>query len=500
MKMKMNMKTKLIIIMILSTLLALDAASRTTASRMVVISDTHLLSPELVTPGTAINRADAGDTKMMAMSDDIMGAITDSIIDLKPMLVLLTGDLTHNGERASHERMVHYLDRMAAHGIQSLVIPGNHDCNNPYARSFDNDRTSPAPTVTRSEFAQLYANYGYGAASQRDPASLSYCCEPVKGLVVIGIDSNMDEQNTLTSRGDSVDSYYNGGRIKPETLQWIIAQADKARSQGKHVIAMMHHHLVPHFDQQDRFLANYIVKNHDAIAHQLMQAGIHTIFTGHLHVTDAATLYNSNRTDSIVEIATGSAICYPFALRVATLERGGKKRDSITSLDIDTRWLTSTTSCPTLREQGRQRIINSTPGMAAMLSSKAWDKLGSHMGQLKRMLEVGGGKTNLPETPQQATRLVLRHLNEVLSRALLAVVEGNEHDKGTQDIINQGKQGIHAMIQDVAPEQADALWEFFIADVYPKLEPLLRSVLEDRNAVSTPGENHTDDLHLTVTL
>ena len=126
MKMKMNMKTKLIIIMILSTLLALDAASRTTASRMVVISDTHLLSPELVTPGTAINQADAGDTKMMAMSDDIMGAITDSIIDLKPMLVLLTGDLTHNGERASHERMVHYLDRMAAHGIQSLVIPGHH--------------------------------------------------------------------------------------------------------------------------------------------------------------------------------------------------------------------------------------------------------------------------------------------------------------------------------------------------------------------------------------
>ena len=420
---------------------------------------------------------------MMAMSDDIMAALTDSIIGLKPRVVLITGDLTHNGERASHERMAHYLNRMAAHGIQPLVIPGNHDCNNPYARSFDNDRTSPAATVTRSEFAQLYANYGYGAASQRDPASLSYCCEPIKGLVVIGIDSNMDERNTLTSRGDSADTYYNGGRIKPQTLQWVIDRAEKARRQGKHVIAMMHHHLVPHFDREDQLLANYIVTDHQEIAHQLMQAGIHTIFTGHLHVTDAATLYNSDRTDSIVEVATGSAVCYPFALRVATLDH------DLSSLDISTRWLNATAACPTLREQGRQRIINSTPGMAAMLSSKAWDKLGSHMGQLKRMLEVGGGKTNLPETPQQATRLVLRHLNEVLSRALLAVVEGNEHDKDIEGIIHQGQQGIRAMIQEVVPDQADNLWDFFQTSVYPKLDPLVRSVLEDRNAVGTASES-----------
>ena len=100
----MNMKTRLII-MILSTLLAVESLARTDNSRIVVISDTHLLAPALVTPGSAIDRADAGDSKMMAMSDDIMNAITDSILDLNPRLVFLTGDLTYNGERASHERM-----------------------------------------------------------------------------------------------------------------------------------------------------------------------------------------------------------------------------------------------------------------------------------------------------------------------------------------------------------------------------------------------------------
>ncbi len=487
------MKTKLII-MLLSTLFALDATARMDLDRIVVISDIHLLSPELVTPGSAIDRADAGDSKMMAQSDAIMNSITDSIISLNPTLVLLTGDLTNNGERLSHKRVVQYLDRMAANGIQPLVIPGNHDCNNPYAKSYDGDKTSPAATVTREEFAQIYRNYGYGAKSQRDPASLSYCCEPVKGLVVIGIDSNMDEMNLLTSRGDSTDSYHNGGLVKPETLQWVLKQASKTQKQGKRVIAMMHHHLVQHFDQEDRLLANYIVKGHDDIARQLIEAGVHTIFTGHLHVTDVATQYNASRSDSIVEVATGSAICYPFAIRTATLDHKGH------TMDIDTRWLTATDRYPNLREQGRQRIINSTPGMAAMLSGKAWSKIGGRMNQLKAMIEMGGGKAKLPENPQQATQLVLRHLSEVLSRALLAVVEGNEQNQDIESIIEEGKQGIRAMIAEVAPDQADNLWEFFINDVYPKLDPLVRSVLEDRNAVDTSLEGHADDLKLKVRL
>jgi len=461
---------------------------------VVVISDTHLLAPSLVTAGSAIDNADSGEIKMMALSDDIMTAITDSIIALRPALVFITGDLTHNGERASHQRMAQHLQRLTQHGITALVIPGNHDVNNPYATAFDGSDTHSTPTVTRDEFAHIYRDYGYGKTSQRDPASLSYCCEPLDGIVVIGIDSNRDEENHLTSRGDSADTYHNGGRVKPETLQWVIEHATAARQQGKRVIALMHHHLVPHFDKEEKFLSSYIVEDNQHIAQQLMQAGVRLIFTGHLHVTDAARCVNTTGTDSLVEVATGSAITYPFAMRVASLHR------DTGIMDIDTRWLDATPSCPDLRQQGRQRVINATPTIASMMSTRVWNKMQGRMSQLKAMLAMGGGETHLPQDAQQATGLVLRHLNEVLARTMLAVVEGNEQDKNPDDIIQQGKQGIRSMIQEVAPDQADNLWEFFNNDVYPRLDPLARSLLEDRNAVGTPHESRTDDLHLTVTL
>jgi len=482
------------LLMTLYTFAALGAWAQPNGQRIAIISDIHLLSPQLVTPGTAIDNADQHEIKMMALSDDIMEAICDSLIAAKPSLVLITGDLTHNGELLSHKRVAQHLNRLRQHGIASLIIPGNHDINNPYAMRFDGDDTHPTPTVTRAEFAQIYHDYGYGDDSQRDTASLSYCCEPINGLVVLGIDTNLDEQNRLKSRGDSVNTYHNAGAIKPSTLDWAVQQAQLATSQGKLVVAMMHHHLIPHFDMEERFLSNYIVQDNSHAAERLLQAGVHLVFTGHLHVTDAARALNTTDHNGIVEMATGSAITYPFAMRIAQLSIDKRQ------MSIDTHWVTSTPQCPHLRELGRQRVTQATPHIANLISNKLWDKMSGRVQQMKYLLEADGGTVNLPQSASQTSDLMLRHLSEVLTRTLLAVVEGNEQEKQPEDIVAQGKQSVKALIQDVAPQQADNLWNFFNQDVYPKLEPLVRSLLEDRNGVNTTHESRTNDLRLIVDL
>ena len=79
----------------------------------------------------------------------------------------------------------------------------------------------------------IYAHFGYGGDVKCDTASLSYAAEPVKGLVVIGIDSNRDEENLLKARGDSENTYHTAGRIKDATLRWITYQARSSLAQGK---------------------------------------------------------------------------------------------------------------------------------------------------------------------------------------------------------------------------------------------------------------------------
>ena len=145
--------------------------------RIMVISDIHLLAPELYDDGAAAQRMAAGDMKLSLKSDTIMQHIVDRAIADKPDLLLITGDLTLNGARASHERLVGHLARLQQNGVPTLVIPGNHDISCPNARRYVGSKATQVPTITRDEFAQLYAHHGYGNESLRDPASLSYVCD-----------------------------------------------------------------------------------------------------------------------------------------------------------------------------------------------------------------------------------------------------------------------------------------------------------------------------------
>ena len=109
--------------------------TRNNIIKIAVISDLHVMAPELlVKEGDAFEAYLNRDRKMLRESTEILDTLASDILDLKPDLVLVTGDLTKDGERASHQIVASQLQRLVDAGIQVLVVPGNHDINNPDAK------------------------------------------------------------------------------------------------------------------------------------------------------------------------------------------------------------------------------------------------------------------------------------------------------------------------------------------------------------------------------
>ena len=306
--------------LLISILLSAPVAL-TAQTRIAVLTDTHVMAPSLlVSDGTAWQTYLASERKLVDYSQQLFDLMTDRIRnDIRPDLLLITGDLSKDGEVASHEYVIAKLDNLRSAGIPTLVIPGNHDLGTSNAKVYDGESATNAETATSSSFASMYSNYGYGASSERDPNSLSYITEPVAGLVIIGIDSGKN------------------GVVPSSTLAWVCAKASLARETGKQVIAMMHHPLIPHFSGVESFVSTAVVSDYETVRNTLADAGVRVILTGHFHTSDIARDFNHDLSESIIDINTGSLISYPCDYRVLTLSEDRQtlavSTGSVSSLD-----------------------------------------------------------------------------------------------------------------------------------------------------------------------
>ena len=72
--------------------------------KMVIISDLHVMAPQLlVNDGPAFEDYVSRDRKMLRESVEILDTLVGDIQALEPDIVLVTGDLTKDGERASRD-------------------------------------------------------------------------------------------------------------------------------------------------------------------------------------------------------------------------------------------------------------------------------------------------------------------------------------------------------------------------------------------------------------
>ncbi|SLM18635.1 conserved exported hypothetical protein [uncultured spirochete] len=289
-------------------------------TRFMVLSDTHLYDTSLGTIGEAWDAYMAEDRKLLPDSAETLSVVMDRIKSARPDFVLITGDLTKDGEKQCHEQFAAALGELNKEGIKTYVLPGNHDINNPAAARFlPSGGTESIPTVNPEEFARIYSASGYGEALYRDPSSLSYVAEPTPGLWILALDSAKYENNAGKKWSET------SGAIRESTYQWIEARLAEASQKGIAVIAAEHHPIMEHIDGMKDKYPDYILDDNWRLASLLASYNVRLLFSGHFHASSI--VMHRWKEDApaqlrgkyIVDIETGSLVTWPCSYRSVSL-------------------------------------------------------------------------------------------------------------------------------------------------------------------------------------
>lgn len=285
------------------------------AAKIAVFSDPHYMAPSLlIADGTAFQTYLAQDRKLLKESAAILDAAITGITNAQPNIVLVSGDLTKDGELASHQGFTNALQRLRAAGAKVFVCPGNHDVANPHALAFDGPNVIPVPSVTPADFAALYHDFGFGDAIARDPGSLSYVAEPTPGLWILAMDSARYDLNTLTEP-------YTGGYFDAARWNWITNRLAAARAQGKFVLGMVHHGVMEHYAGQKMLFPDYVLDDYQIVRETFARFGMKVVFTGHYHAQDV--VKSTHPGGTLFDVETGSLVTYPSPYRIMQLGSDG---------------------------------------------------------------------------------------------------------------------------------------------------------------------------------
>ena len=313
--------------------------------RIAVMSDLHYLSPDMIADTEDFEHAFNSDRKLLKESSSVLREMLERVRADKPDILLVSGDLTKDGEQECHAALAKQLQQLQQDvpGLKIYVINGNHDIRNYNAKNFNtaDGKAVPATRTEPEDFKRIY-DFVYSdptviatftPAEGNKAGGLSYVARPVEGLTVIAMDTCRYSSDN-TSNGD--DEHETSGAISADLEKWVIEQTAAAKARGDLVIGLEHHGLVPHFDVQPTILPMYLVNGYKRIAQEYADAGMSVVFTGHMHAVDIAAM-TTKAGNTFYDIETGSALTYPCPVRFVDLRRSTVGGETNTYMSVSTK-------------------------------------------------------------------------------------------------------------------------------------------------------------------
>ena len=233
---------------------------------IAVATDLHYLSSSLTDGGSfftdLVNNADG---KNMFYIEEITESFVATIIREKPEILILSGDLTFNGERQSHLDLEKKLSRIRQNGTQILVIPGNHDIDRSSAAGFYGDGYELVDSINKEEFAKIYQDYGLQESIEKDDTSLSYLYRARKDFWILMLDSNSHGTN----------------EISDQTFSWIEEILKDAKEQDIQVLAVSHQNLLAH---NPYFTEGFLIHRAQELEAFYEKYDVLANLSGHIHI------------------------------------------------------------------------------------------------------------------------------------------------------------------------------------------------------------------------
>lgn len=290
-------------------------------NNIIIGTDIHYLSGSLTDGGIRFQQmVEHGDGKVVTYIDEITDAFLDEVIRLRPNALILSGDLTLDGERPSHEELAQKLYKVEAEGIPVLVIPGNHDINNRHAARFEGTERLPAEFTTPEEFREIYKDFGYDEAVSEDSGSLSYVYE---------LDGNNRIMMLDTCQYRPVAKV--GGAILSSTYDWIEEQLEAAWDADASVIPVAHHNLL---DESEIYVDDCTIEHGEQLVEMLEEWDVPLFLSGHLHVQHCK---RSDDSSGIWEMVTSSLATPACQYGALTWRDDGSFSYKTWSVDVE-RW------------------------------------------------------------------------------------------------------------------------------------------------------------------
>lgn len=238
-------------------------------------------------------------------------------------IVLIAGDLSNNGEMASHLELIEKLNKLQQAGKRVYLITATHD----YTYRPDGEQEGKTAVseggTSRAMLRGLYEAFGFREAIAEYPGdNLSYVVQLAPGYRLLCLN---DDGNGRSYCGYD-DSH----------LAWILDQIKAARESGNYIFAMSHHPVLPPSPIYPVFSKRDMLGDYEKMSTVFADAYLEFIFTGHSHMQNIG-CKTTEKGNTIWDINTGSLAGYPTPIRKVTLNANALtvKTEKLDSFDWD---------------------------------------------------------------------------------------------------------------------------------------------------------------------